>query len=190
MRKVSYKKLQLLGKKLKISNFLLIFEKLWVYNRLLWIYNFYFDTKNPMKKLSFWRLMLIFTSSWATVILIQLSKQIPFNLREPVILGQIFLLVFLLGSALFAGYQYKKDKKLTSSIDSDEMSKKVGYTALALSFQLLTIGTGVVLLIDSFMPFLHTYTAKDAGTRLLVCWGILVFLSARYYTHNPDKTWL
>lgn len=59
-------------------------------------------------------------------------------------------------------------KKNQTELRSDEMFRKAGYASLALSFQLLLLATGAILLIDSVYPFLQGYSAKDVAAVVLM----------------------
>lgn len=93
-------------------------------------------------------------------------------------------------SGTFVFIENLLQKKNQTELRSDEMFRKAGYASLALSFQLLLLATGAILLIDSVYPFLQGYSAKDVAAVVLMWWGMLVLLSSRYYSHHPEKTWL
>lgn len=75
-------------------------------------------------------------------------------------------------------------------IKSDEMTKKAGYASLALSFQVLMLTGRILGTIDYFFPFLKKYSAGEAILVMIGLGGLSVIVSSRYYSHNPEKTWL
>ncbi len=154
---------------------------LWLYNILLWIYNFF-----------------------TFLILIIMKAKIRIVIGSLLLMGGICLWIFgkdwtlstriiafipcFTGSFLLVSWIFWK--KRANEPKSDEMSRKVGYTSLALSCQFLLLITMLVLLADSFFPFLWEYNAKDMAVVILMLGGFLVLFSSRYYSHHPDKTWL
>lgn len=82
----------------------------------------------------------------------------------------------------------KKLKNQNSNVETDEMFKKVGYTSLAASFEFLM---GIMLLaslLDGYFHFLEMLSVHDTLRIIWIIGLILLGLTSRYYSHNPDKT--
>ena len=186
MRKVSCKN----RKKLKISNFLLIFNMLCLYNILLYIYNFFIFFLIVMKKARTLRIIGIILAAWGFWALINLLSQIPFNPLTPSHWLLTVFVVLLIGWAILTLYHARKIKKQTWSIETDEMFKRIGYTSLAASFQLLMWIILLVSLLEGHFHFLETFSANDILRMVWILWLILLGLNSRYFSKNPDKIWL
>ena len=97
------------------------------------------------------------------------------------------MLVLLLGGGAML-YIANKMKKQNSAIETDEMFKKAGYTALAASFQVFLILVPTVLCLDRFFSFLDKMSAKDI---IEIFWFgslFLVTMFSGWYSRHPDKT--
>ena len=117
-----------------------------------------------------------------------LVSKIPFDVLDAQYLSLVLLmLIFLIGGGTML-HIANKMKKQNSVIETDEMFKKVGYTALAASFQVFLILVPIVLCLDRFFSFLDKMSAKDIVT---IFWFGSLFLVASFsgwYSHHPDKT--
>jgi uncharacterized membrane protein YfcA len=72
----------------------------------------------------------------------------------------------------------------------DEMTKKAGYTALALTLQLYFWSLCLVFIANAFYNFLDLIPSQVA---LLYSMYLIIFLSRwcyAYYLRHPEKTWL
>ena len=98
------------------------------------------------------------------------------------------MLLLLIGAGISL-YYAQKIKKQEGAIETDEMFKKIGYTALAASFQLL-MGIIVLLLLvnDDVSPFLEKLGARGVLMMVALIGTALVLSSSWYYTRHPDKT--
>lgn len=98
----------------------------------------------------------------------------------------IFGLCFVGGWMLASYFFWKK----SNQVKRDEMSKRIGYTSLALSAQLIMLIGGLLILIDFVSPFLKHYSAIDALIFMINSMCLLVFCAWLYYSKYPEKTWL
>ena len=98
------------------------------------------------------------------------------------------MLLLLIGAGISL-YYAQKIKKQEGAVETDEMFKKIGYTALAASFQLL-MGIIVLLLLvnDDVSPFLEKLGARGVLMMVALIGTALVLSSSWYYTRHPDKT--
>ena len=117
-----------------------------------------------------------------------LVSKIPFDVLDAKYLSLVLLmLIFLIGGGLVL-YITRKMKKQNSAIETDEMFKKAGYTALAASFQVFLMLVPIVLCLDRFFSFLDKMSAKDI---IEIFWFGSLFLVAMFsgwYSRHPDKT--
>lgn len=115
-------------------------------------------------------------------------REIPFDVLDMKYLLLVMLMLVLLLAGGTMLHIAKKMKSQSSHIETDEMFKKVGYTALAASLQVLLILVPIVLCLDSFFHFLDKVGAEDI---LSIFWfgaSFLVLIFAGWYSHHPDKT--
>ena len=99
------------------------------------------------------------------------------------------MLLLLIGAGISL-YYAQKIKKQEGAIETDEMFKKIGYTALAASFQLLMGIIVLLLLVHDVSPFLEKLGARAVLMMVALIGMVLVLSSSWYYTRHPDKTWL
>lgn len=83
-----------------------------------------------------------------------------------------------------------KALKNSTSIETDELSKRIGYTTLAASMQVLLLAICITLAIDVFLPFLHTVSAKEILGYILVISVAMIFAFQFWYKKRPDRTGL
>ena len=139
------------------------------------------------KVLKFLGIFLFAAGLW---IVFSLVSKIPFDVLDAKYLSLVLLmLIFLIGGGLVL-YITRKMKKQNSTIETDEMFKKAGYTALAASFQVFLMLVPIVLCLDRFFSFLDKMSAKDI---IEIFWFgslFLVTMFSGWYSRHPDKIWL
>ena len=143
-----------------------------------------------MKKAKTLRFLGIFWGAWGLWIGADLYRQLPFEPLTPVYGFLILLMLLLLIGAGISLYYAQKIKKQEGAIETDEMFKKIGYTALAASFQLLMGIIVLLLLVHDVSPFLEKLGARAVLMMVALIGTALVLSSSWYYTRHPDKTWL
>ena len=143
-----------------------------------------------MKKAKTLRFLGIFLGAWGLWIGADLYRQLPFELLTPAYGFLILLMLLLLIGAGISLYYAQKIKKQEGAIETDEMFKKIGYTALAASFQLLMGIIVLLLLAHDVSPFLEKLGARAVLMMVALIGTVLVLSSSWYYTRYPDKTWL
>ena len=128
--------------------------------------------------------------AWGFWVFVNIIRQIPFDFLDPAYFAVVGLMLVLLlgGGTMF--HIANKMKKQNSVIETDEIFKKVGYTALAASFQVFLILVPIVLCLDRFFSFLDKMSAKDIVTIFWFGSLFLVVSFSGWYSHHPDKTWL
>lgn len=115
-------------------------------------------------------------------------REIPFDVLDMKYLLLIMLMLVLLLAGGTMLHIAKKMKSQNAHIETDEMFKKIGYTALAASFKILM---GIVLLtglLDKHLHFLKELSPYDVLHLIWILGLILVPLTSRWYSHHPDKT--
>ena len=143
-----------------------------------------------MKKARTLRFLGIFWGAWGLWIGADLYRQLPFDPLTPAYGFLILLMLLLLIGAGISLYYAQKIKKQEGVIETDEMFKKIGYTALAASFQLLMGIIVILLLVHDVSPFLEKLGARAVLMMVALIGTVLVLFSSWYYTRHPDKTWL
>lgn len=126
---------------------------------------------------------------WGILLLGGISLVILSNTRiiEPKLRAAVFGMCFVWSRAISSVLYQQKN---TGTIEKDELTKKVGYTALALSSQIICLIWWAVFLINAFYPFLEKYTAFDALIITINGMVLINFFAYQYYRKNPNKTWL
>ncbi|RKW20550.1 hypothetical protein D8B45_07250 [Candidatus Gracilibacteria bacterium] len=143
-----------------------------------------------MKKAKTLRFLGIFLGAWGLGIGADLYRQLPFDPLTPAYGFLIFLMLLLLIGAGISLYYAQKIKKQEGAIETDEMFKKIGYTALAASFQLLMGIIVILLLVHDVSPFLEKLGARGVLMMVALIGTALMLSSSWYYTRHPDKTGL
>ncbi|MFC2495064.1 MAG: hypothetical protein ACFNWZ_02565 [Candidatus Absconditicoccaceae bacterium] len=143
-----------------------------------------------MKKAKTLRFLGIFLGAWGLGIGADLYRQLPFEPLTPAYGFLILLMLLLLIGAGISLYYAQKIKKQEGAIETDEMFKKIGYTALAASFQLLMGIIVILLLVHDVSPFLEKLGARAVLMMVALIGTALVLSSSWYYTRYPDKTGL
>ncbi|MFC2696348.1 MAG: hypothetical protein ACFN4U_04930 [Candidatus Absconditicoccaceae bacterium] len=143
-----------------------------------------------MKKAKTLRFLGIFLGAWGLGIGADLYRQLPFEPLTPAYGFLILLMLLLLIGAGISLYYAQKIKKQEGAIETDEMFKKIGYTALAASFQLLMGIIVLLLLVHDVSPFLEKLGARGVLMMVALIGTALVLSSSWYYTRHPDKTGL
>lgn len=123
-----------------------------------------------------WNAMIMF--AWIVALLSVVFKK-EFNYSS--------IAILICCGVIFLASSNRINKNLTNS---DEMFKKIGYTSLSVSFQLLMLISGILYISNMFYPFLEKYTVENILLGIILLWIILLMFSFRYYSHNPDKTGL
>lgn len=80
-------------------------------------------------------------------------------------------------------------KKEKSLIETDEMSMKIGHTALAATTQGMSIVLLILLLGNDFLWFLEYISAQDAVLGVLILMGVMLAGARLYYKKHPEKIW-
>ncbi|RAL56759.1 hypothetical protein BSK20_00605 [SR1 bacterium human oral taxon HOT-345] len=143
-----------------------------------------------MKKAQTLRFLGIFWGSWGLGIGADLYRQLPFEPLTPAYGFLILLMLLLLIGAGISLYYAQKIKKQEGAVETDEMFKKIGYTALAASFQLLMGIIVLLLLVNDVSPFLEKLGARGVLMMVALIGTALVLSCSWYYTRHPDKTGL
>ena len=160
-----------------------------LYNILLYIYNFFIFFLIIMKKARTLRIIGIILAAWGFWALVNLLSQIPFNPLTPSHWLLLVFVVLLIGWAILVLYDARRIKKQTGSIETDEMFKRIGYTSLAASFQILMWIILLVSLLEGHFHFLEIFSANDILRMVWILWLVLLGLNSRYFSKNPDKIW-
>lgn len=121
-------------------------------------------------------------------ILLNLLRQIPFPIFEPAYFALIVLMIVLFALAVLALIRVNTLKKQSKIIEKDELSKKIGYTALAASTQITALVLLILLMINSFRSFLEIFSVQDVLLLVTIMIGVISYGAYLYYSKNPDKT--
>lgn len=141
-----------------------------------------------MNNKKIWKFIAFFTGAWGFGIAFNLFRQIPFNPLDKAYLPIILLMLLLITFAIYALNRLTAHIKQSQTIEKDEMSIKISYTALAAATQILPMLLLVAILLDDVVPFLNILKGQDILIIVILLIALIQGSARYYYNKHPEKT--